>query len=64
MPATSVVIPIGAALSAPSRPLSIDDAVRAVLSHRAPEARSFGNEDDMEGPRGEVMDARAVPPAP
>ncbi len=41
--------------------LSVDDAVRASLSHREPEARSFGNEDDLEGPR-RIM--TAVDPAP
>lgn len=50
--------------AAPSRPLSVDDAVRAVLSHRAAETRSFGNEDDMEGPRSELPDIRVLPPAP
>ena len=60
-PAT--VVPIGAALSA-TRPFSVDDAVRAALRHRPPEARSFGNEDDMEGPRGEAPSVRGAPSAP
>ncbi len=60
---SATVVPIGAALSA-TRPISIDDAVRAALSHRPAETRCFGNEDDMEGPRREVQDARASPPAP
>ncbi len=60
-PAT--IVPIGAALSA-IRPLSVDDAVRAALSHRPAETRSFGNEDDMEGPRREAQSVRAAPPAP
>lgn len=51
-------------IAAPSRPLSVDDAVRAVLSHRAAEVRSFDNEDDMEGPRSELPDVRVLPPAP
>ena len=60
-PAT--VVPIGAALSV-RKPFSVDDAVRAALSHRPAEARSFGNEDDMEGPRRGAQDARTAPPAP
>ncbi|HEY5412599.1 MAG TPA: hypothetical protein VIJ94_17915 [Caulobacteraceae bacterium] len=32
--------------------LSVDDAVRAALLGRPLESRSFGNEDDVEGPRG------------
>jgi hypothetical protein len=44
--------------------MSVDDAVRAALSHRAAEIRSFGNEDDMEGPRAECADVRDAPPAP
>ena len=47
-----------------SRPLNVDDAVRAVLSHRLAEVRSFRNEDDMEGPRAWPLDVRAAPPAP
>jgi hypothetical protein len=43
--------------------MSIDDAVRAALS-RPHEVRSFGNEDDMEGPRSDAPDIRAAPPAP
>jgi hypothetical protein len=63
MSQSATAVPICAALSAP-RPLSVDDAVRAVLSHRAVEARSFGNEDDMEGRRNGVPDVRTAPPAP
>ncbi len=37
--------------AAPARPLSVDEAVQAVLRRRAAESRSFGNEDDVEGPR-------------
>jgi hypothetical protein len=44
--------------------MSIDDAVRAALSQRPHEDRSFGNEDDMEGPRNDAPDIRAAPPAP
>ncbi len=47
-----------------SRPLNVDDAVRAVLSQRRSEGRSFRNEDDMEGPRADSLDVRAAPPAP
>lgn len=32
-------------------PRRMDAAVRAALKARPPERRSFGNEDDMEGPR-------------
>ncbi len=64
MPQQATVISIGAGLAAAGRPLSVDDAVRAVLSHRAPEMRSFGNEDDMEGFRGESLDVHQAPPAP
>ena len=60
---SATVVPISAALAA-TRPMSIDDAVRAALSHRAAEGRSFGNEDDMEGPRGEAQSVREAPPAP
>ena len=64
MPQQAKVIPIGTGLAAAGRPLSVDDAVRAALSHRAPEMRSFGNEDDMEGFRGDGLDIREAPPAP
>ena len=63
MTQSATVVPIGAALSA-TRPMSVDDAVRAALRSRPTEARSFGNEDDMEGPRGETPAARAASPAP
>lgn len=35
----------------PDAPRRMDQAVRAALSRRPPEPRSFGNEDDVEGPR-------------
>ncbi|HEX4097556.1 MAG TPA: hypothetical protein VHX64_12555 [Caulobacteraceae bacterium] len=63
MPQASLATPIGAALP-PQPPMSIDDAVRAALSQRPREGRSFGNEDDMEGPRSDAPDIRAAPPAP
>ncbi len=44
--------------------LSVDAAVRAALS-RPSEAKSFVNEDDMEGPRASPLeDAFAAVPAP
>ena len=43
-------------------PRSIDAAVRAALSQRRPESKTFVNEDDTEGPR--VPDARAATPSP
>ena len=46
------------------RPPGVDAAVRAALS-RLSEARSFVNEDDMEGPRaGAPIDALAAASAP
>ncbi len=45
-----------------ARPLSIDEAVRAVLKRREAEGRSFGNEDDLEGPR--PADLAPAAPAP
>ena len=41
----------GAADSAPETPQRMDKAVRAALNRRPPEPRTFGNEDDMEGPK-------------
>ena len=64
MPQPNAVTPIGAALTARPRPLSVDEAVRAVLKRRSLELRSFDNEDDMEGPRAEHLDVRAAPPIP
>ena len=58
------VTPIGAAYSARPRPLTVDDAVRAALSFRPPGARSFGNEDDVEGPRAQPPEAIAAIPTP
>lgn len=55
---------IGTALTPAPQSLSIDDAVRAALRQRRPELRSFGNEDDMEGPRSDAPDIRTAPPAP
>jgi hypothetical protein len=55
--------PIGAAQPALAEPMSIDAAVRAALS-RPHEVRSFGNEDDMEGPRSDAPDAHRAAPAP
>ena len=43
-------------------PRSIDAAVRAALSQRRPESKTFVNEDDTEGPR--IPDARAATPSP
>ncbi len=63
----AAITPIGAADTAPAsplKPLSVDDAVRAALSHRAPEARSFNNEDDVEGPRRSTAHLEPPPPAP
>jgi len=60
----AAVTPIVAAYSAARGALSVDDAVRAALSHRAPEARTFGNEDDVEGPRRSTADLEPAPPAP
>ncbi len=57
MPDPAAIIPLAAVLSASRRPVSVDDAVRAALSFRPAEARSFGNEDDVEGPRPRTHDA-------
>jgi len=46
------------------QPLGIDDAVRAALRHRSTEARSFRNEDDMEGAGSDMPDVRLTAPAP
>ncbi len=62
MPRAAPITPIAAAYTATRGPLSIDDAVRAALSHRPPEARSFGNEDDVEGSRPSQM--MQAPPKP
>ena len=43
-------------------PRSIDAAVRAALSQRRPDSKTFVNEDDTEGPR--VPDARGATPSP
>ncbi len=64
MTQASATTPIGAPLAPAPEPLSIDDAVRAALRQRRHELRSFGNEDDMEGPRSDALDARRAPPAP
>ena len=58
---TADVTPTRAAYTVAGGSLSVEDAVRAALSHRPPEARSFGNEDDVEGPRRITT---AVDPAP
>jgi hypothetical protein len=42
--------------------LSIDEAVRAALQGRPDEARSFGNEDDVEGPRPAARGELAMSP--
>ena len=55
----TLVIPID---EAPRPALSIDDAVRAALMSRPSEARSFGNEDDVEGPRPAVAGEPATGP--
>ena len=53
-------VPISTAYAVRSRRLSVGDAVKAVLSFRASEPRSFGNEDDTEGPRS--LAPETVPP--
>ncbi len=62
MPNAATVTPIAAAFTATRGPISVDDAVRAALSHRRPETRSFGNEDDVEGSRPSQM--MQAPPKP
>lgn len=62
MPDQSAATPIRQGYVAPRRPMSVDEAVRAVLSFRAAESRSFGNEDDLEGPRPSAPDIRKAPP--
>ena len=64
MPNPAAVMPIGPTLAAPRRPLSVDDAVRAALSFRPSEVRSFGNEDDVEGPRSHTLETASAIPAP
>ncbi len=48
-------IPIASAYSVRGRRLSVGDAVKAALSFRSSEERSFGNEDDVEGSRPAVQ---------
>ncbi len=60
MSESAPVLPADPALS-PT--LSVDDAVRAALLGRASEARSFRNEDDLEGPRGASSDGAWAAPA-
>ncbi len=60
----ATAVAIGAAFPSAEPAVSVDDAVRAALRHRPAEGRAFGNEDDMEGPRGESLDVRTAPPAP
>ena len=62
MPESPLAKPIDAACAAARPPLSIDEAVRAALRGRPDEARSFGNEDDVEGPRPAARDELAVAP--
>ncbi len=50
MPQT-ITTPPAADPAPPASPLSVDEAVQAVLKRRSAESRSFGNEDDVEGPR-------------
>ena len=64
MPNAASVTPIAAAYTLARGPLSVDDAVRAALSHRPAEAKSFGNEDDVEGPRRSAVDIELAPPTP
>jgi hypothetical protein len=57
-------VPIAKAYTARSRRLSVDDAVKAVLSFRSAEQRSFGNEDDVEGSRPLPAQMQAQTPKP
>ena len=55
-------IPIEAAFAVRSRRLSVGDAVKAALSFRQGEPRSFGNEDDVEGSRSRPAQMQAQTP--
>jgi hypothetical protein len=57
-------IPIAKAFSARGRRLSVDEAVKAVLTFRAEEPRTFGNEDDVEGARPILAQMQQAQPKP